>query len=325
MKRSFSDIFIAFAVIACSAVLLGALTFALSGYRLKPATRTLQVDYEDVTGIKVHSEVRYAGAPAGRVIAMRHLTPEERQAAPNKKNAVRVTVEIQEFVPPLPTDIVASLGSDTMLSQKFVAFSAGTPGKEVLANNALLEGQPAYGLDQIIAAASPVLANANKLLENLNGTVTGVKEELAKLLPKASTLVDTANTAAKDVGKSADALLARATKLIADNEAGIKTDIDELQTLIAGIETAAKNLNVVLGSANKFVSNTDKQLQEQLKELHVALLNLKVITTHAKAITEALGEKPNRLIFSGKANTLTPEAEILKSQKPVPAKVTPRP
>jgi hypothetical protein len=49
------------------------------------------------------------------------------------------------------------------------------------------------------------------------------------------------------------------------------------------------------------------------------LLNLKVVTTHAKAITEALGEKPNRLIFSGKAKTLTPEAEILKSQKPMPA------
>ena len=40
----------------------------------------------------------------------------------------------------------------------------------------------------------------------------------------------------------------------------------------------------------------------------------------AKAITEALGEKPNRLIFSGKANTLTPEEEIIKSSKPLPAK-----
>ena len=37
-----------------------------------------------------------------------------------------------------------------------------------------------------------------------------------------------------------------------------------------------------------------------MKELRVILLNLKVVSTHAKAITEALGEKPNRLIFSGK-------------------------
>src|SRR6266496_753525 len=73
MKRNLSDYVVAISVILCSLVLLGALTFALSGYRLKKSKRTLQINYEDVTGIKVNSEVRYAGAPAGRVIAMRHL------------------------------------------------------------------------------------------------------------------------------------------------------------------------------------------------------------------------------------------------------------
>ena len=57
-----------------------------------------------------------------------------------------------------------------------------------------------------------------------------------------------------------------------------------------------------------------------MKELHVILLNLKVISTHAKALVDTLSEKPNRLIFSGKANKLTPEDEIIKSQKPLPAK-----
>ena len=78
MKKNLSDYLVALSVIACSIVLLAALTFALSGYRLKKPARTLQIQYEDVTGIKIHSEVRYAGAPAGRVIAMRHLTAAER-------------------------------------------------------------------------------------------------------------------------------------------------------------------------------------------------------------------------------------------------------
>ena len=59
---------------------------------------------------------------------------------------------------------------------------------------------------------------------------------------------------------------------------------------------------------------------DEMKELHVTLLNLKVMTTHAKAITQELGEKPNRLIFGGKPNKLTSEAEIIKSSKPLPAK-----
>lgn len=316
MKRNLSDYFVAIAVIVCSVVLLAALTFALSGYRLKKPTRTLQIDYEDVTGIKVHSEVRYAGAPAGRVIAMRHLSPAERGAAANQRNAVRVAVEIDETIPPLPADVAATLSSDTMLGQKFVALSAGTPDGKTLANNALIEGHPSYGIEQITAAAGPLFENANKLLDNLNGTVTNVKGDLGNLMPKLSSLVDSV----KDMAKNAEALVGRATKLIADNEAGVKTDIDELQKVIKGLETTAKNANTLLGSADKFVGSTDKQLQEQMKELHVVLLNLKVITTHAKAITEALGEKPNRLIFGGKTNKLTPESEILKSTKPLPAK-----
>src|SRR6187402_3265364 len=83
MKRNLSDYFVALFVIVCSVVLLGALTFALSGRQLKKPTRTLQINYEDVTGIKVNSEVRYAGAPAGRVIAMRHLTAKQRDANAN--------------------------------------------------------------------------------------------------------------------------------------------------------------------------------------------------------------------------------------------------
>jgi hypothetical protein len=57
-----------------------------------------------------------------------------------------------------------------------------------------------------------------------------------------------------------------------------------------------------------------------MKELHVILLNLKVVSTHAKAITQSLGEKPSRILFSGKGNTLTPESDILKSKEPLPAK-----
>src|SRR5690349_8802387 len=120
MKKSFSDYLVALSVIVCSGVLLAALTFALSGYQVKKPTRTLQIQYEDVTGVKVHSEVRYAGAPAGRVIAMRHLTPTERAKSANKADAVVVTVALDESIPPLPADVIATLSADTLLSPKFV-------------------------------------------------------------------------------------------------------------------------------------------------------------------------------------------------------------
>src|SRR6184192_1668595 len=290
MRRNLSDYFVALSVIACSLVLLGALTFALSGYRLKKPTRTLQINYEDVTGIKVNSEVRYAGAPAGRVIAMRHLTAKEREASPNKKDAVRVTISLDDGIPAVPTDVTATLSSDTMLAPKFVALSAGTPGGNTLANNAAIEGHPAYGLEQITAAAGPLFENANKLLDNLDVTVTGLKKDLDDFTPKLGPLADS-----------------------------LKMDADNIQNVITNIDSLAKGADSVLGTADKFIGTTDKQLQEQLKQLHVTLLNLKVVTTYAKELVETLAQKPNRIIFSGKPATLRPEAEILRSSKPLPA------
>jgi len=290
MKRSLSDYLVALFVIACSIVLLAALTFALSGYRLKKPKRVLQINYEDVTGVKVNSEVRYAGAPAGRVLAMRHLSAKEREASANKRDAVRVTVSLDEGIPPLPTDVSATLSSDTLLSPKFVALSAGTPGGETLANNAAIEGHPAYGLEQITAAAGPLFENANKLLNDLSLTVTGLKKDLDQFTPKLGPLADS-----------------------------LKLDVDNLQNVISNLDNLTKGADTVLGTADHFISTTDKQLQEQLKQLHVTLLNLKVVTTYAKALVETLAEKPNRVIFSGKPAKLTPESEILKSSKPLPA------
>jgi ABC-type transporter Mla subunit MlaD len=289
MKRNLADYFVALFVIACSVVLLAALTFALSGYRLKKPTRTLQINYEDVTGIKVNSEVRYAGAPAGRVIAMRHLTAKEREASGNRRNAVLVTASLDETIPPLPTDVTATLSSDTLLSPKFVALSAGTPGGQTLANNAAIEGHPAYGLEQITAEAGPLFENANKLLDNLNVTVTGLKKDLGEFTPKLGPLADS-----------------------------LKLDVDNLQNVITNLDSVAKGADTFLTTGNTFIKSTDKQLQEQLKQLHVTLLNLKVLTTHAKVLVEELAQRPNRVIFGGKPPNLTPEGEILKSSKPLP-------
>src|SRR5438067_13902679 len=105
MKKNLSDYVVALSVIVCSVILLVALTMALSGFRLKKPARTLQIDFEDVTCVKLHSEVRYAGAPAGRVIAMRHLSRDQRESAANRRNAGRVTVSRAADIPPAPAEM----------------------------------------------------------------------------------------------------------------------------------------------------------------------------------------------------------------------------
>jgi len=137
-----------------------------------------------------------------------------------------------------------------------------------------------------------------------------VDGDLGETMPKISDLADSL----QGVSKDATALISRATKLITDNEGDLKKDLVALQTVVSDLQGVLKNADGMLG-------RTDKQIVEQMKALHVVLLNLKVATTYSKALTQDLGEKPNRLIFSGKPNKLTPESAILNSEQPLPAKV----
>ncbi|EDY17529.1 Mammalian cell entry related domain protein [Chthoniobacter flavus Ellin428] len=325
MKKNLSDYIVALVVILCSLVLLGALTYALSGRHGKSSDRTLEIDYPDVTGIKLHSQVRYAGADAGTVTNIRLLTFAEREAAETeeqKKNAVRVTITLLKDVPPIPSDVRASLAAETLLSEKFVALSAGTPTAPKLANGAILQGHSGGGLDGLFEAVGPLaeslphlLATAEDLLKSMNPLLTktgdavdSVKVAVNDIGPRASKLLD----GLKVTSDSADVAVKRLDKMIADADGPLKGDLEELKTSMVKIQGT-------LNSANLLLTHTDKNLDARLQELAVVFQNLKVVSTHAKAVTQALGEKPSRLIFSGKPQKLTSEEEILRSNKPVPA------
>ena len=97
MKKNASDYLVALSVIVCSLVLLAALTYALGGWRPSNRGHTLEVDFVDVTGVKLHSDVRYAGAHAGTVTNIRPATSNVGcphrcfSTVPGKDSAIRRT------------------------------------------------------------------------------------------------------------------------------------------------------------------------------------------------------------------------------------------
>ncbi len=322
MKKNLTDFLIAFVVIAFSLVLLAALAFALAGWPRGKRGRTVEIDFADVTGVHLHSEVRYAGAPAGSITAIRLLTLDERAAGRSeeqKRNAVRVTATLRDDMPPLPSDARVSIASDTLLSDKFVALAAGTPGGPQLADGAVLQGHGSTGLDALIASIGPILKTAEEalqgvapLLSKTNDAIDTFKDGIGDALPKVSKLIE----GLKATSDSADQALKRLDKLIAEADGPIKDDLLALKKLLVQTEQT-------IGTANQLITRTDRNLGARMEELSVVLENLKVVSTHAKALTQALGERPSRIIFSGKPKTLTSEEEILKSKKPLPAVKSP--
>jgi ABC-type transporter Mla subunit MlaD len=318
VKKNLSDYLVALAVIGCSIVLLAALTIALSGWHLKKPERTLQIDYADVTGIHLASELRYAGAQAGHVVGIRLLTSEERKADSEVEfgaaNAVRVTVEINNDVPPIPDDAVAGINADTLLAEKFISLSAGSPigsagknGKPVqqLADSAVLQGHP-NGLDKLLNGGGDLIPQINDLLASLQG-------DMKDVVPKLDTVLDSAKKALAD----GDSLLTNANGLIGD-KGTLRATLDEIHDAVGKMQGIEDNLNGVLTNANGLVTTANGDLDGRMKELAVVLENLKVATTYMKSFTKQLAEKPNRVIFSATTQKQPQEQDIIKSQKPVP-------
>jgi len=316
MKTNRSDYLIAVVVIVCSTVLLAALTIALSGWKPNRQTRVIHVDFPDVTGIRLHSPVRYAGAPAGSVSAFRLLTDEER----NNTNwsAVRVTLTLSDDVPSLPDDVRASLSSDTMLSEKFIALSAGSPDRPKLPDGTVLLGASGSGLESVMESVGPLAKSLERLAAQLQGTVAGID----KVVVKTGGAVETLDTGLKDALPRISNL---ADSLKSTSEAATKA-LNRIDNTVAEIDPKLKEDLTKLGNTiddlQKVLGNVDKQIGGRMQELSVVLQNLKVVSTHAKTLSKTLAEKPHRLIFGGKDKSpeLPSEQEIIRSTKPVPVR-----
>lgn len=319
MKANRSDYLIAVGVIACSVVVLLALTFALSGWKPTRNQRVLYVDFPDATGIRLHSAVRYAGAPAGKVSEMRLLTDEERNAT--NWSAVRVTLALFDSVPPLPDDVRASLAADTLLSEKFVSLSAGSPNRPKLEDGTILLGASASGLDAAMEAVPTLVESVDRLVVQLQGTLRGFDTVVMKTGDAVDTLHDGVGDALPRISRLADSLKTTAdsaTQAVRKIEEMVK-DVDPLLKIdLAKLSGALDEMQKTLRSAGDMVKGADKQIDGRMEELSTVLQNLKVVSTHAKVLSKALAEKPNRLIFSGKPAALPSEREILRSTKPVP-------
>jgi phospholipid/cholesterol/gamma-HCH transport system substrate-binding protein len=342
----FSDYLIALVVIVCTLALLGALAMTLTGFRLGKPGRTLQIDFPDVAGIHQHSQVRYAGAPAGAVVSVRHLTSEERMANANPANAVRVTVSLDEDVPPIPADVTAALGADTLLSEKFIGLSAGAAAAPRLPDGAVIQGIPQPTFDDLVRGGADVFATLNQMmpevkarmdellpkLAGISDAAGQVSEDAKDLFAKASKLMDNL-VALSDSGKQlldgdakkllgsaneiagdAKLLVGGANKLFQDHEADLKKTLTELPQVI-------DNLDSLLSRTQGLLTSNEKDLTATIRDLRLMMQDMRVIAIHAKTLTATLANgRPTRLIWTRDDEPPPSDAELLRGQaKPAPA------
>ncbi|HEY5768772.1 MAG TPA: MlaD family protein [Terrimicrobium sp.] len=308
-NRNFNDWAVALAVIACSILLFLALAFALSGTTLGQPSRPLRVNFHDVTGISLGSQVKYAGAIAGKVSGIRMLSSQERADSGDPLNAIQVMVALNSGVPPLPADITASVAADTLLSDKFVLLSGGGSNSQSLAPDAVLQGISPTTVDKLVRDLDVTIEGLRGMLGGTKGQPGDIFERLRLLLTEVQSLVSDA----KPVLQDAKALAADARQLIAENKVPVSRAITQLDKSAAALETLAS-------SGNKLVVNNEKKLASTISDFKVTAENLKITSTYAKILIRSLSERPSQLIWGrSKPPPLPSERQILKSSAPLPA------
>ena len=320
-SKSVSQYLIGLTVIVCSLVLLGAMTYALSGYSLRKSGRKLDIEFHDATGIKLHAAVKYAGKTAGSVAAIRFLSPEERRRGRDPDNAVRATVQFDAEAPPLTVDLTARLDAETFLGEKFIALIPGRPDARPLPEGTVLQGGSAGSIDAVTRSAVVAIQNANDLLVKLKSDYPSLVPPLAELLNHGNSIVSQASNLVNNADRTILNANEAVTKLRADYD-GLVIKLNSLFNQAQGIATNADlamlKVAALLDRVDGVVKTNEGDLAKIVAELRVVSQNLKVLSTYAKSLSATLAEKPSRLIWSKKKNELPGEKEILESSEPVP-------
>jgi len=308
-NKNFHDWAVALAVIACSILLFLALAFALSGTTLGQPSRALRVNFHDVTGISLGSQVKYAGAIAGKVSSIHILSSRERADSGDPLNAIQVILAMNSSVPPLPADITASIAADTLLSDKFILLSGGSSNSQPLPPDAVLQGISPTTFDKLARDIDVAIGGLRGVLGGTKGQTGDIFERVRLLLTETQSLL----TEAKPVLQDAKALAADARQLIADNKFPISRAITQLDKSAAALETLAT-------SGNKLVVNNERKLNSTISDFKVTSENLKVTSTYAKILVRSLSRRPSQLIWGNPKPPLLPsEQQILRSSTPLPA------
>lgn len=316
-SKNWSQYIVAIVVIGCSLFLLAVLTFAISGHHFGKKGRTLEVEFKDATGVKLHSSARYAGAPAGSVVAIRYLTPGEREEPGKRDFAVRVTLRLDENLPPLASDIKASISSETILGEKFVALSTGSPNAPPLPDGAIIQGQSLSGIEGMTAALEKTAAAATELLQKFSVDYPALMTNLTRVLVSGETLLTTTTNLVTDAqGAIADVrnTLKQVDVTVAGIGPGASNFLAEATSATTNLNRTIDNTRGITADLHVFLTNQFlANLDQNMKNLTSVLARTEITMEYVKILAARLAEKPSRLIWQMRTNPVPSDAEIRES------------
>lgn len=170
MQETTTNKFIAISTVLAAVLMCAALSFAIGKWSFGKSGYELIIKFPNATGINANSEVKYAGAHAGRVKEVRLIPRQDQTQDPLTKtfNCVEVVVEIDNTLE-LGNDVQATIKQDGFgIAAKYVLLTPGPDqNSKALVDGDIVQGEMPFDLSDLIQPAGEALTQAKQLVTQL--------------------------------------------------------------------------------------------------------------------------------------------------------------
>ncbi len=180
---------IAIATVVAAVLMCAALSFAIGKWSFGQSGYELIVKFPNATGISANSEVKFAGAHAGRVREVRLIPRQDQTKDPGTTlfDCVEVVIEVDNNLQ-IGNDVAATIKQDGFgIAAKYVLL---TPGPDhdspALKNGDVIQGEMPFDLSDLIQPAGDALEQAKTLVTKLQPVMDrldGLSKKLDTSLP----------------------------------------------------------------------------------------------------------------------------------------------
>jgi len=196
MKENSINRFTALIALLAAILMLGALSFAIGKWSFGNTGYDLVVKFPNATGINNNSEVKYAGAHAGRVKDVRLIARKDQTIDPltNQFNCVEVVIEVDKSLE-IGNDVAATIKQDGFgISAKYVLLTPGpNHDSPALVDGDTVQGEMPFDLSDLIQPAGDALEQAKALVTQLQPILGRLDRLSTKLDADLPPLLDNGN------------------------------------------------------------------------------------------------------------------------------------
>jgi len=187
---------IAITALIAAVLMCAALSFAIGKWSLGNNGYEITIKFPNATGINANSEVKYAGAHAGRVKEIRLIPRAEQSVDPSTKlfNCVEVVVDVDKQIE-IGNDATATIKQDGFgISAKYVLLTPGpSHDSPLLVNGDVVQGEMPFDLSDLIQPAGEALTQAKALVTQLGPMLDKFSKLSDKMEVDLPPLMDNAN------------------------------------------------------------------------------------------------------------------------------------